>query len=317
MENFYIKKNLKYCVLYDWKNFIVFLPIIEKMIEQGMTIDTKAIDAFNFFKTHTIQHTPVEYEFQFISYAVEATKKSSDPTTLHSLKEIKENFFKLIQASEYYVVLAQEFKGKGKLILDINQQAFALYPDYQKVINQMFYMPSLGNPYESYLKMWTKVLNKQGIPLKIEENQDLATQYKEEFSYALFVEDFNGVAGYLSNKKQVTGISQAKLFQTEALAHQELGISVLKYPNAAIVKIHITFNEIIKKFGSVNTQILDKVAVVQEKEKLELGANNEKEMIQYLMAKYGENNPQLHSELEKLAQANEQKEIKKQKCNKV
>lgn len=155
--------------------------------------------------------------------------------------------------------------------------------------------------HDIYINMWKKVLNKKGEALKVEENQDLAMQYNHDFSYALFIENANGVGGFLSKKGHLTGLSQAQLFQTEQLARQEVGISVIKHPNSAIVKINIAFQEVVKTFGSVNTDILDKVLITQEKEKLELSHANEAEMIQYLMSKYGEKHPEIIKALEKIS----------------
>lgn len=174
------------------------------------------------------------------------------------------------------------------------------------------------NSFTYYYKSLKKVLNNTGDPLEVEENPSMETQYREQEAYALFLTNQSGVTGFLSTTaEQLTGIQQAKLFQNEVQAKRALSLIKKKHLGSAIIKVDVSFNQVLEKNGSINTTIFDNVIAIQEKEKFDSTAINEEKVIEYLMNKYSATQPELKNALESLIENKNQQVQTKAKKKKI
>lgn len=341
MRNFYIKnENNKYCLIdekqFDMDGMFLYTLLTEKL---KVKASQEAIEAYEkleslggFWGSWQQWNTSIQSFFiNALAVRTVPLKNNNHETDKFSLADVANNYQNIkIMADSYSLIL--------KFIQSQKTELFALYPKdvkayvnlegqynnfcYSKKINGKDYPMNkfmdtaffeqaklasfLSNPFDSLVKAWSKVLNENGVPLKIEEN-NFYEKFNEKEGYAIFCNG-SGQGATLQNSgfwgstnSSLTDINQAKLFQSEeqAQSYRKKG----QFNNVAIVRVRVKFDEVLHCYGSVNVTPLEAAKAAQEKSYLESLATNQEEiksLAQKLLSVYGESNEALNVELNKI-----------------
>lgn len=289
-----IKKSYHNNASYTLKDIALNFEKLNTFHEKMKVIEKESKKHSEVFNTMTNEEFKNYFKFDrwanHFSYSFEP-----EPYNPLELKELMGNIVNNKLVIRFTEKKNLDFKEKAKRALQIfSKQKFV---DNFHMRNNHCYV---SYDFKNYLKNWKNILNNEGYPKEI-ENDDAMLRFNEKESFAIFIHDNeNNTSGFLSsNESYISDINQARLYQSEELARKA---EKTLTNSGAIVKVKVKFEEVMHNPHNINVSVLEKVSSTKEKEMLEASLDNDEmqNLAKKLLNLCQENNEKLKSELEKL-----------------
>lgn len=350
MQNFYIKNEKNnYCIIdskeIEMEGFFLFTFLMQKL---NVLASNDALNAMNqlieeggFWGIQENYYGKKEsFYINILGYHAVALKNNSHETDRYSLSDIQNNFKKLQSLQAHYKTILDFINQHKAELMNVLPKEIKKYVNIEGQYNlicyskknyskETYYTTSffkqvkiaefLKNPFDKLIQNWEKVLDSNGTPKTIEDN-NFYEKFNEKEGYALFCNargrdtNLNNSGFWGSTNSSLTDINQAKLFQNEAQAERYRKTG--NFHDIAVVKVKVKFEEVVNRYGSIDVTPLEAAKAAQEKAYLDsLPTNLEeiKSLATKLLSACGTDNLVLKKELEKLIEQPHGKNVDTQK----